>query len=332
MEDGASAHLLRPRPTYRVLTEPYGYWHQNSGRTKHYQLSLGVPATYRIDETEHGTRSLRPIDSGQNPPDGVVVTYFLGEEATLTFMTEGGEVIRRLSSFDGNPRAPAQQGTNRFVWDMKHERARRVEGESEAGRPMYVPIIPPGTYRVRLQVGDEAWEEQFEVLLDPRVTVSQEELERQHELLITIRDKVSESSDAVGTVRSIAGQIQQWAERSTGETVREVIAEAAEGLREKLSAIEDELLLGSVSSDTPMRGAFYARGLRSRLASLGDTVGMADGAPTRQSYEVYEELSSQIDAQLDALHRILDEDIQAFNSIVRELDLSPVVLRVGGGG
>ena len=153
-----------------------GYWHQTSGRTRHYQLSLGVPATYRIDETEHGTRSLAPIDSGKNPPDGVVVTYFLGDEpedeATLTFMTEAGEVVRRLSSRDGTPRVPTKQGTNRFIWDMKHEGARRVEGESEAGRPMFVPIIPPGSYRVMLQIGEEAWEERFEVLVDPRVSVS----------------------------------------------------------------------------------------------------------------------------------------------------------------
>ena len=327
------AHLFRPRPTYRILTEPYGYWHQTSGRTRHYQLSLGVPATYRIDETEHGTRSLAPIDSGKNPPDGVVVTYFLGEEpedeATLTFMTEAGDVIRRLSSRDGTPRVPTKQGTNRFIWDMKYEGVRRVEGESEAGRPMFVPIIPPGSYRVRLQIGDEALEERFEVLVDPRVSVSQEEMEQQHELLIAIRNKVSESSDAVGTVRSVVTQLEQWTDRSTGTTGREVVTEAAEGLREKLSVIEDELLLGNVSSDTPMRGAFYARGLRPRLASLGDTVGMADSAPTQQSYGVYEDLRSQIDTQLDALQSILDEDVEAFNSIVSELDLPPVVLREG---
>ena len=146
-------------------------------------------------------------------------------------------------------------------------------------------------------------------------------------MLIAIRNKVSESSDAVGTVRSIITQLEQWTDRSTGTTGREVVTEAAEGLREKLSVIEDELLIGSVSSDTPMRGAFYARGLRPRLASLGDTVGMADGAPTQQSYGVYEDLRSQIDTQLDALQSILDEDLEAFNSIVSELDLPQIVLR-----
>ncbi len=330
------AHLFRPRPTYRVLTEPYGYWHRPSGDTKLYQLSLGVPATYRIDETAHGTRSLSPIDAGKNPPDGVVVTYFLDSqpegEATLTFMTDGGEVIRHLSSMDGTPRVPVRQGANRFVWDMRHEGARRVEGESEAGRPMYVPIIPPGSYRVRLQVDDEAWEQSFEVLADPRVSVSQEDLERQHALLIAIRDKVSESSDAVATVRNVVGQVEYLVERADGSAGEEVVTEAAESLTEKLSAIEDELLLGSLSSDTPMRGAFYARGLRSRLASLGDTVGMADGAPTQQSNDVYEDLRTQIDAQLVALQSILEEDLEALNSIARELDLPPVVLRENRAG
>ena len=211
VEADAQAYLFRPRPAYRVLSEPYGYWNRAAGRAKHYQLSLGILATYRIAETEHRTRSITPIDAGQNPPDGVVVTYFLSmgpeEEATLTFLNAEGGVIRRLFSQSGTPRVPTKAGMNRFVWDMKHEGARRVEGESEAGRPMYVPIIPPGIYHVRLQIGEEAWEERFEVLIDPRVSVSREDLERQHELLIAIRNKVSESSDAVGTVRGAIGQV-----------------------------------------------------------------------------------------------------------------------------
>lgn len=329
VEEDADTHLFRPSSAYRILSEPYGYWNREAGQTKLYQLSLGIP-TYRITETEHGTRSIEPIDAGKNPPDGVVINYFLGAEpegeVTLTLMTTQGEVIRRLSSLAGTPRIPARAGMNRFVWDMKHEAARRVEGESEAGRPMYVPIIAPGNYCARLQVGDEAWEESFDVLLDPRVDVSPEDLEHQQELLLAIRDKVSESSEAVATVRAVVAQLEQWADRSASTSGREVLAKATQALRAKLSAVEDELLRGSVSSDTPMRGAFYDRGLRSRLASLGDTVGMGDAGPTRQSYEVFDDLSSRINAQLGALRSILDDDLEAFNSIVRESDLTPVTL------
>ena len=326
----APAHLFKPRPAHRILSEPYGYWNRQAGRTKLYQLSLGIPATYRIAETEHGTRAIKPIDAGQNPPDGAPITYYLDaepeDETTLTIMTAEGEVIRRLSSRVGSPRIPAKAGMNRFIWDMKHQAARRVEGQSEAGRPMYVPIIAPGAYTALLRVGDIAVQERFEVLLDPRVRVSPEDIRRQSDLLIAIRDKVSESSDAVSTVRRVIGQIEHWTDRAENPAAREVVAGAARELRAKLSAIEDELLRGSVSSDTPMRGAFYDRGLRSRLASLGDTVGMADAAPTRQSYEVFDDLGSRIDDQLNILRSVLDDDLQAFSAIVRELDLPPVIL------
>ena len=327
--DADGSHLLRPRPTYRILTEPYGYWNRTTGDTKHYQLSLGIPATYRISENESGSRSIVPIDVGQNPPDGVVVTYFLrqkpDEDATLTFTDEEGRVARQFSSRSGAPRVAVEAGMNRFVWDMRREGARRVEGESEAGRPMHVPMIAPGTYRVRLRIGESSWEESFDVLADPRVDAPQRDIELQQDLLIAIRDKVSESADAVETVRVVVRQIDQWAARATVESGGEVLTDAARALKSKLSAVEDELLLGSVSSDTPMRGAFYARGLRYRLAALGDTVGMADGAPTQQSYGVFDDLSSQIDYQIAMLRHILDSDLEAFNSIARELDLPPVV-------
>ena len=331
VEAGAQMHLFRPPRTYRVLSEPYIYRRQTSGRTKHYQLTLGIPTTYRIAETDHGARSRVPIDAGRNPPDGVVITYFLQnepeDEVVLTFIDSAGQVIRRLSSRGGAPRVLAEAGMNRFIWDMKHEGARPIEADSQSRRPMYVPTIPPGAYRVRLEVGDQVREEEFEVLLDRRVKVTSDDLRRQNQLLIAIRDKVSESSDAVGTVRSILAQIEQWTARSTGATGRDVVEEAANGLHSEASTIENQLLLGTGGSSARMRGSSYARGLRSRLASLGETVGMADGAPTQQSYGVYHDLSSQIDRQLDALQRVIENDVEAFNSIVRELDLPPILLR-----
>ncbi len=116
-------HLFRPSPAYRVLSEPYGYWSRRAGRAKYYQLSLEIPTTYRISETEHGTRSIAPIDAGQNPPDGVVITYFLAAEpegeATLTLMDAGGSIVRRFSSVSVERRVPAKVGMNKVC--MGHE-------------------------------------------------------------------------------------------------------------------------------------------------------------------------------------------------------------------
>ena len=42
--------------------------------------------------------------------------------------------------------------------------------------------------------------------------------------------------------------------------------------------------------------------------------------------DVFDDLSTRIDAQLDALRSVLDDDLEAFNAIVRELELPPVIL------
>ena len=323
------AHLFAPSPAYRVLTEPYGYWERQSGAAKLYQLGLGIPATYRIIEDELGARETVPIDAGQNPPYGVVVSFHLKEhppgEIALEFFDSEGNLLRKFSSERGAPRLPVRAGMNRFVWDTQLEPARRVEGESRSGRPPFTPSAPAGAYRARLSVGGDALETWFEIRKDPRVSVSDEDSAAQHETLIAIRDKVSEAADAVNQIRAIRERMDTWARLSAGVAGRETLLAAIERASASLSAIEDDLLIGGGSA--PTRGAFYERGLRPRLAALADTVGMGDGRPTRQAMQVYAEISAQIDERIERLRRVVETDVEAVSGVIAELDLTPM----GGG-
>ena len=75
-------------------------------------------------------------DAGENPPDGVMIHYYLKEapaEITLSILEEDGRIIQNFSSnppeADENtpePRVPAEPGMNRFVWNMRYPPARRV--------------------------------------------------------------------------------------------------------------------------------------------------------------------------------------------------------------
>jgi hypothetical protein len=53
-----------------------------------------------------------------------------------------------------------------------------------------------------------------------------------------------------------------------------------------------------------------------------------DVAPTSQSYEVFKELSSQLQVQLDHLKQIENQDIVAFNKTVREQDIPAVHMKI----
>jgi len=57
---------------------------------------------------------------------------------------------------------------NRYVWDLRLADAYLVPGTVVWGRAAG-PRVPPGTYRVRLSVGDWSETRSFEVLRDPRL-------------------------------------------------------------------------------------------------------------------------------------------------------------------
>src|SRR5438552_11057023 len=59
-------------------------------------------ATYRQQEIATGEKVDKYLDAGQNPPDGVIVHYYLKEkpegEVTLSFLDANGKEIRAFSS------------------------------------------------------------------------------------------------------------------------------------------------------------------------------------------------------------------------------------------
>ena len=76
------------------------------------------------------------------------------------------------------------------------------------------PLVPPGVYQVQLTLGDQIYTQSFEVLKDPRVTTSQEELQQQYDLLLAIRAKISEVHEAINALRSICRQVDVWEQRT----------------------------------------------------------------------------------------------------------------------
>ena len=118
---------------------------------------------------------------GENPPNGAILDYWLGEEAepgAVTVVIEDG-VGGRVAAVEGTGRA----GMNRVVWDLRH-RVGEAGGRGGGGGAGGFggggrgPLVVPGTYTARLQVeGAEAvagarLAQPFEVHDDPRLNVT----------------------------------------------------------------------------------------------------------------------------------------------------------------
>ena len=226
--------------------------------------------------------------------------------------------------FGGPPppqRAGNAQGLNRFTWNLRYPEAARFEGMIFWAAGTQGPVAPPGTYSVRLTVGDQSQTVPLRVLKDPRSTATEADLADQFKLALEIRDKTSEANNAVRTIRNVKGQLEQ--RRQEAGTRGPQVERAARALTTELSAIEAEIYqVRNESSQDPLN--FPIR-LNNKIAALAGVVGSAEAKPTSQAREVFRILSDSLAIQTGRLKGALDNSLPPVNRELERLGLKPVV-------
>ena len=327
------AHLFKPRDTYRPAA-PFGARRGSAG--KNYMLSLGAPIAYYETKDEMGNVVQKFLDSGENPPFGVILTYYLKDapesEATLAFHDSNGGLIKTFSSLrlaepskyqPEDPRLSANQGGNCFVWDMRYPYARKVPDDKALDPVTTGPLAPPGTYSVTLTVDGESQTQSFQLLKDPRVAASQQDFDEQFTAAIQVRDKLSEVTDAILDLRSIRDQAQEWAKRAESSPAAETVTAAAEGLKDKLTAIENELMQTGYRGE---RDRLHIQvKLNRKLAELMNVISAADFKPPKQIYDVFTDITGRIDPHLQSLQQVKDKDLEEFVNLLHEIEVPPIV-------
>jgi photosystem II stability/assembly factor-like uncharacterized protein len=313
-------------------------------------MFLYRPATaYRIQAGASGEH--HPSKRvGQNPPAGAIIYYFLKDapkadtEAKIEILDKSGKVIRNYSSTEYNPleeplepddKKPEKQlkpdaGLNRFVWDLRYEEARHVPGYYlwEYGAGARGPVAVPGAYQIRLTVGSQTQTADFEVKLDPRVKVSQADLEEQFNLLLQTRDELSRVYDTVNQLQDVRSQLSGLKRRLPENASAKTIISAADDLEKKLVAIREDLINLEISADEDSLA--YPPQLDAKLAFLAMDAGSADSAPTeaeRRQFEKLRRQSGELVARWEDLQR---RDLAAFQKLAAEGSLSTVVVPPAG--
>jgi photosystem II stability/assembly factor-like uncharacterized protein len=219
---------------------------------------------------------------------------------------------------------PTEAGLNRFVWDLRYEGATRVPRSPLWGGSTDGPEALPGKYQVRLTVNGKQYTAPLEIVPDPRLKVTQQDLEKQFDLLLKIRDRVTQAHDTVNQIRDIRAQITALNKRLENQPQAKAVAEAGKQLDKKMTEVEEVLIQTKAKSGQDVLN--YPIRLNNYLVALGGVVESADSAPTQASYEVFNMLSKQLDEQLGKWKQILSTDVPAYNEVVRKQEVPAIIL------
>jgi photosystem II stability/assembly factor-like uncharacterized protein len=302
-------------------------------------------ATVRMD-IDSADENEGPQTEGRNMPAGVVVDYWLkdapkdGEKVTLDFLD--GETVLRSYSNQKPPKAEdlkeeaaraeeqedrdkpldPKAGVNRFVWDlrvMKPTLAPKTVFNEGTKRP---PKVAPGTYTVRLTVGDKAYTQPLEVKAHPAGFATAADLKAQYELLKTIRDRLSETHDTILQIRDVRGQVEEIGARAERLGKGDALAKQAAAIAGKLTAVEEQLTNPRIVADEDDLN--YEPKLDHDWVYLAAVVASADAKPLASSAEYYNVLKGRLDASRSEYRSILDGDVKAFNQAVVKANVPPV--------
>ena len=248
-------------------------------------------------------RQGRSRNVGQNPPAGAAIDFYLAdapsEPVVIEIRDRRGEMVHRamLSSRPeaesraaderrgetGPPPPTPHAGMNRYYWDYRVEGPTQVPGlfvmETQGGGPM----VPPGTYRVKLTVSGRDSTAPLEIRIDPRVKVSQADLEKQYRFGLEVRDRVNQIHTLVKEMRAARVALQKARDGANASAVDDMLA--------RIAPIEEELV--QVKSTNRSAALVYPIMLDAQYGDLGHVAQSADWAPPAQVYERFQQYEKQ---------------------------------------
>jgi len=304
------------------------------------------PVAYRMQNPDEVPK---PIVVGQNPPAGAVIDFFVKDapkgETTIEILDSQNQVIRKFSSLKtetpDEPLDPddkkrekeikVEAGLNRFVWNLRYESANRVPGYYlwEYNGGARGPIALPGKYQVRLTVDGKSQTAPFELKLDPRVHVSQQDLEKQFTLLMQIREQLNRVYAAVNQIEDVRSQTEAMKRRLPPDDGGRSLATSADGLTAKLVSVRDPMINLRISANEDSLA--YHPQLDGQLAFLAMIVSSGcDCGPTEAATKRFDELKKQVDDVVAKWNDLQKSDVATFQKLAIDRGIPPVAVPAAG--
>ena len=293
--------------------------------------------------------------AGSNPHGGAYVDYWFRDKPsdtlTLEFADNAGKVVRTFKSpgvkadsgksltdslgkradaaradslayMPGTDTLPARAGSNRFVWNLQVEDAKKLDNTVIDEGHLGGPMVPPGTYTARLIAGKDTLARQFSVIADPRVSTSTADLVAQYAAALRVRDRINDIVENAKRTEDIQSQLDVRVSQAKDQSFAKRVDSTAKAVRTKFEDVRAELYeiachVDQCTLDQPVK-------VYNWFITLNAQVQTGDFAPTKQHGEIYDELNGKLQVQLRKLQALEDSELAQFNKLLQELGLPSV--------
>jgi photosystem II stability/assembly factor-like uncharacterized protein len=312
---GENAHLYAPQTALRIRND------------------MNPPTPWPAD-----------MATGENPPDGAIVDYYLSPKiagaVSLEIADAKGQTIARFSSDDSVPlpdprysvpdvwaRLPrvlsAAPGHHRFLWDMQYPQVPGIVTgpDDDLATPHNTPSVStapwvmPGAYTVRLIAGGKTLSQPLKIVMDPRVKTPVADLEKQFTLAKSIYDDLLHATTALHEVSVLREQLK-------ARMAQPPVAGAEPSIQSKLDSIAGPERGGRGGFGRGPAGPASIASVRTILARLEHSIENADEAPTTAQVEAYQTTVKPLAGLIEQWQQLKKTDLKALNQLLERQHLA----------
>lgn len=278
-------------------------------------------------------------NAGQNPPNGVVLRYYLKEKADtnllkMEILDAGGKLIRSFTnkrdeafkSYPGGPPPPAilpaNAGINVFVWDFRTETSSGVPGVFVYGDHRGY-MVAPGKYRVRLSYMGEQTDTEVEILPDPRMQTAKADWDAQQAML----ERVTRQIDAIHKAVNDMGKVRQQIE-GYNQTLKDMpdaapLIQQGKDLIAKINAWESNLIEPRTKNGQDVIN--WPSKLNVDFFALRSSLDAHDPRITQGVKDRLADLEAEWEKQQKAMQDLLQKDIAAYNEAFKARNVPAII-------
>ncbi len=258
------------------------------------------------------------VFAGPNPSYGALITYYLKDKPDdkTTFKVEifdqAGKLVQSLN------RPTKEKGLNRVAWNLRfggaEVRQPPPEEETATGGPPRGPQALPGSYVVRLTLGEKKLEERVEVRLDPTVNTPLADLQSQLDLTVKLRDMQSAANTALRFLDSIKDQLKhtQTTMKNLNKEPDKEMIKALEDYVKQIEALQDKLARRSEGL-----GIGGKSRVSDRVGDLFFSIDAPNASPTAYQRKYFEEVEPEFRERMTEVNKFIAETVPQWNEKLR---------------